>query len=131
MKLAREFLSFAVVGVIGFVVDVVVLYLLAPLLGWYVARVVSFLAAATTTWAFNRRYTFAARVSAQGSIWHEYFSYLATMAVGAVLNYGAYVLTLHWVEGRWAAALGVAVGSIAGLGANYLSARFLVFRGKS
>jgi hypothetical protein len=35
------------------------------------------------------------------------------------------------VEGRWAAALGVAVGSIAGLGANYLSARFLVFRGKS
>ncbi|RQO39865.1 GtrA family protein [Variovorax sp. KBW07] len=130
MKLAREFLSFAVVGVIGLVVDVVVLYLLAPLLGWYVARVVSFLAAATTTWAFNRRYTFAARVSAEGSIWREYFSYLATMAGGAVLNYGAYVLTLHWVEGRWAAALGVALGSLAGMGANYLSARYLVFRAK-
>ena len=31
MKVAREFLSFAVVGVIGFGVDVGVLYLAAPL----------------------------------------------------------------------------------------------------
>ncbi|MDP9606881.1 GtrA family protein [Variovorax sp. NFACC27] len=128
MKIGREFLAFAAVGVIGLVVDVVVLYLLAPLLGWYVARVVSFLAAATTTWAFNRRYTFAASAAASRSIWREYLGYLATMAAGAVLNYGAYVLTLHWVEGRWAAALGVALGSLAGMSANFLSARYLVFR---
>ncbi|HEX7864556.1 MAG TPA: GtrA family protein [Variovorax sp.] len=128
MKIGREFLSFAAVGVIGLVVDVVVLYLLAPLLGWYAARVVSFLAAATTTWAFNRRYTFAGSAAASRSIWREYLGYLATMAAGAVLNYGAYVLTLHWVEGRWAAALGVALGSLAGMSANFLSARYLVFR---
>lgn len=131
MKVGREFLAFAIVGVIGLVVDVVVLYLLAPLLGWYVARVVSFLAAATTTWAFNRRYTFAASAAsaaAGSSIWREYLGYLATMTAGAVLNYGAYVLTLHWVEGRWAAALGVALGSLAGMSANFLSARYLVFR---
>ncbi|UVH57239.1 GtrA family protein [Variovorax paradoxus] len=128
MKIGRELLSFALVGVIGLVVDVVVLYLLAPLLGWYGARVVSFLAAATTTWAFNRRYTFAPSASAGRSLWREYLGYLATMAAGAVLNYGAYVLTLHWVEGRWAAALGVALGSLAGMSANFLSARYLVFR---
>jgi putative flippase GtrA len=98
------------------------------LLGWYAARVVSFLAAATTTWAFNRRYTFAASAAAARSVWREYLGYLATMAAGAVLNYGAYVLTLHWVEGRWAAALGVALGSLAGMSANFLSARYLVFR---
>jgi putative flippase GtrA len=130
MKIGREFLSFALVGVIGLVVDVVVLYLLAPWMGWYAARVLSFLAAATTTWAFNRRYTFASRIAAGGPIWREYLGYLATMAAGAVLNYGAYVLTLHGVEGRWAAALGVAVGSIAGMGANFLSARYLVFRSR-
>jgi putative flippase GtrA len=129
MKIGREFLSFAVVGVVGLVVDVAVLYLLAPLLGWYVARVVSFLAAATTTWAFNRRYTFAARIgegarsgASISATWHH------AGRGGAELR--AYVLTLHWVEGRWAAALGVAVGSLAGMGANYLSARFLVFRGR-
>jgi putative flippase GtrA len=128
MKIGREFLSFAVVGVVGLVVDVAVLYLMAPLLGWYAARVVSFLAAATTTWAFNRRYTFAASAAAARSVWREYLGYLAIMAAGAVLNYGAYVLTLHWVEGRWAAALGVALGSLAGMSANFLSARYLVFR---
>lgn len=128
MKIGREFLSFAVVGVIGLVVDVAVLYLLAPLLGWYVARVASFLAAATTTWAFNRRYTFAASAVPGRSVWREYLGYLATMTAGAVLNYGAYVLTLHWVEGRWAAAVGVALGSLAGMSTNFLSARYLVFR---
>lgn len=130
MKIGREFLSFAVVGVVGLVVDVAVLYLLAPWLGWYVARVLSFLAAATTTWALNRRYTFASRIGEGGSMWREYLGYLVTMLGGAVLNYGAYVLTLHWVEGRWAAALGVAVGSLAGMGANFLSARYLVFRAR-
>ncbi|PIF76088.1 putative flippase GtrA [Variovorax sp. 54] len=133
MKIGREFLSFAVAGVIGLVVDVTVLYLLAPLLGWYGARVVSFLAAATTTWLYNRRYTFAASAAGAAtgrSVWREYLGYLTTMLAGAVLNYSAYVLTLHWVEGRWAAALGVAVGSIAGLGVNFLSARYLVFRAK-
>jgi putative flippase GtrA len=130
MKIGREFLSFAVVGVVGLVVDVAVLYLLAPWLGWYVARVLSFLAAATTTWVLNRRYTFASRIGESGSMWGEYLGYLVTMLGGAVLNYGAYVLTLHWVEGRWAAALGVAIGSLAGMGANFLSARYLVFRAR-
>jgi putative flippase GtrA len=130
MKLGRELLSFGVVGVIGYAVDVTVLYLLAPLMGPYAARVVSFLAAATTTWAFNRRYTFAARVSAGGSIWREYLGYLVTMSAGAVLNYGAYALTLHWIEGRGALAIAVAVGSLAGMTVNFLSARYLIFRSK-
>ena len=63
MKAGREFLLFAAVGVVGFGVDVAVLYLVAPLLGWYGARVLSFIAAATATWALNRRYTFGARHS--------------------------------------------------------------------
>ncbi|QFZ82351.1 MULTISPECIES: GtrA family protein [Variovorax] len=129
MKIGREFLSFAVVGAAGFVVDVVVLYLLAPLLGWYGARVLSFLAAATATWALNRRYTFSARRS-DGSVLREYLGYLVTMLGGAVVNYGAYVLVLHWATGQWAPAAGVALGSCAGLGVNFLSARYLVFRAK-
>jgi len=129
MKLGREFLSFAVVGAAGFVVDVVVLYLLAPLLGWYGARVLSFLAAATATWALNRRYTFSGR-SASASVLREYLGYLVTMLGGAVVNYGAYVLVLHWVTGAWAPAAGVALGSCAGLVVNFLSARYLVFRAK-
>ncbi|WP_341887173.1 GtrA family protein [Variovorax sp. YR752] len=132
MKIGREFLSFAVVGAAGFVVDVVVLYLLAPLLGWYGARVLSFLAAATATWALNRRYTFSARRASNGSgsVLREYLGYLVTMLGGAVVNYGAYVFVLHEMSGTWAPALGVALGSCAGLVVNFLSARYLVFRAK-
>ncbi|MFM9927536.1 GtrA family protein [Variovorax sp. H27-G14] len=129
MKIGREFLSFAVVGVAGLVVDVVVLYLLAPLLGWYVARGLSFLAAATATWALNRRYTFAERRS-DVPVLREYLGYLVTMLGGAAVNYSAYVLVLHWVTGAWAPAAGVALGSCAGLALNFLSARYLVFRAK-
>ena len=127
MKLGRQFLSFAVVGAIGFVVDVAVLYLVAPLLGWYGARLVSFLAAATATWALNRRYTFR---RSEASVLREYLGYLVTMLGGAVVNYGAYVLVLRWFAGPWAPAAGVALGSCAGLVVNFLSARYLVFRSR-
>lgn len=132
MKAGREFLAFAVVGAAGFVVDVAVLYLAAPLLGWYGARVLSFLAAATATWALNRRYTFAARRSSGAAkpIVREYLGYLVTMLGGAVVNYGAYVLVLHWLEGPWVPALGVAAGSCAGLAVNFLAARHLVFKSR-
>ena len=94
MKAGREFLYFAAVGVIGFVVDLGVLYLVAPFLGWYGARVVSFIAAATATWALNRRYTFTARRSGS-SLVREYAHYLLTMLAGAMVNYTVYMLTLH------------------------------------
>lgn len=129
MKLGREFLAFGLVGVAGFVVDVSVLYLAAPWLGWYAARVLSFLAAATATWALNRRYTFTTRESGT-SLGREYLRYLVTMLGGAAVNYAVYVTTLHWIDGPWAPALGVALGSCAGLVVNFLSARHLVFRAR-
>ncbi len=130
MKIGRQFISFALVGVAGLVVDLGVLYLLQPTFGWYVARVLSFMAAVTTTWALNRQFTFADRHSGQ-SIVREYARYLLTMLAGAAVNYAVYVLTLHWLGdslGRLAPGLGVAFGSVAGMALNFLSARFLVFK---
>lgn len=127
MRIGKEFLSFAIVGAIGFVVDVGVLYLASPHLGWYGGRVLSWTAAATVTWLLNRHFTFRARRSG-ASIVREYAHYMLTMIGGAVINYAAYVLTLHWVSGSWGPALGVAVGSGAGLVVNFISARYLVFR---
>ncbi len=126
----RQFLIFCVVGTLGFVVDVAVLYALAPWLGWYGGRVLSFWAAATTTWLFNRRFTFSGTRATGSGIWREYGKYLVTMLGGAALNYGAYVAVLHWYHGPYAALLGVAAGSIAGLVANFASARYFVFRAR-
>lgn len=127
MMPTRALLMFAVVGVIGFVVDVSVLYALAAWLGWYGARIVSFVAAASATWALNRRYTFSAAARSR-SIAVEYFTYLLAMLGGATVNYGIYALMLYWFPMRGSAAIGVALGSIGGLAVNFLSARYLIFR---
>lgn len=128
----RQLLLFAIAGVIGLAVDTAVLYALAPWLGWYAARVVSFLAAATATWWINRRHAFRAQAADAGARglpwWREYAKYLASMTVGGLANYAAYTLVLQWLYGPLAPMLGVAAGSIAGLGFNFLSARYLVFR---
>ncbi len=123
---------FGIAGVLGFVVDAGVLYLLAPWLGWYGARVLSFWAAATATWLFNRRYTFADGAARGGSaLWREYGTYLVAMLGGAAVNYAAYALTLHFMPpAAWVPLLGVAIGSIAGMGVNFVSARWFIFRAK-
>lgn len=131
MKVARSFAWFVLAGLVGLAVDVAVLYVAAPWLGWYAARVLSFLAAASSTWLLNRRYAFQDHAAHRGSLLREYLAYLAAMLGGAAVNFLVYVLTLHWLSGPWVAALGVALGSIAGLAVNFTSARFLVFKRRS
>lgn len=131
-KHARSLVWFVVAGLLGLAVDLAVLYVAAPLLGWYAARVLSFLAAVTATWLVNRRYAFA-DAAPHASLLHEYLRYLTAMLGGAAVNYAVYVLVLHWLSGRWgpwAAAAGVALGSLAGLAVNFASARFLVFKAR-
>lgn len=129
---ASEFLSFCAVGVLGFVVDAGVLYASAVWIGWFAGRVLSFLTAASVTWWLNRNYTFTQSPKAQTpqTIVRQYLRYLLTMMSGGVVNFGCYVATLHWLKIPAAALVGVAVGSIAGLGVNFTLARWLVFRRK-
>lgn len=130
-----QFGRFAVVGAIGFVVDVGVLYATTGFAGWYGGRALSFWAAATSTWWLNRRFTFTpASASTSGtprrSLIGEYLSYLLSMVGGGIVNYLAYALTLHYLSGPVAPAIGVAVGSVAGLTVNFLLARHVVFSAK-
>lgn len=127
MSTRRQFLRFAIAGVIGFVVDAAVLYALHALgSGYYLGRVFSFLAAAFTTWQINRRYTFAAQ--AGGDSLREWLRYLLAMLGGGLINYGVYALIVYTApEEPWVPLLAVAAGSIAGLAANFLSAKLWVF----
>jgi putative flippase GtrA len=123
-----QFLRFCVAGTIGFVIDAGILQLLVygTTLSPYPARVISFLAAASATWLLNRRYTFEVRRRATGAEW---LRYVAFMLLGALTNYGAFVLSItQWELANTRPWLGVAVGSIAGLGVNFFTSRLLVFR---
>jgi len=120
---------FGVAGVLGLLVDMGVLWLATPWLGLYGGRVLSFLCAATSTWAVNRRQTFAPTGRQGKTLAAEYLAYLGTMGVGGAINYSAYVAFVHHFPDLPGFAMwGVAVGSLAGLGFNFASARFLIFR---
>lgn len=121
-----QFGRFAATGALGMLVDMAVLYgALALGAGWVVGRLLSFLAAATFTWAANRRYTFAAT----GSPLREWARYLASMAGGIAVNFLVYGIVLSLLPAAWwAPGFAVACGSAAGLGVNFISAKFLVFK---
>jgi putative flippase GtrA len=121
---------FALIGIVGFVVDAGVLHLLVfgagarPISG----RVGSFLCAAFVTWRLNRRYTFAGYRTGGGSV-GEWLRYLWASGVGAALNYSVFavlVLTLPLVART--PTLGVAAGSLAGMIVNFTLYKLVVFR---
>lgn len=118
---------FGVAGVIALFIDIGVLYLLKPWLGLYAARVCSFLAAATFTWLFNRSIAF--KGPRAYPIVAEYLIYLSSTLLGGAINYLAYAIGVTFVDAiHRQPAWGVAVGSLAGMTFNFLSARRILHK---
>ena len=125
----RQFALFGVAGVIGFVIDAGVLYLLVH--GFdgnpYWSRLPSFLCAATGTWLFNRHYTFSG--ARHYSLLGEWGRYILAMSGGFALNWSVYnLLIYHWPLAREHLILGVAAGSLAGMTVNYASSKLWIYR---
>jgi len=136
-RLAREFLTFAAVGVGGALVDMggLALALRVGHTGPYLGRVCSYLVAATFTWAVNRRVTF--RDPRRDGLIRQWAHYLAVNAVGGLVNFGVYSGIVAAAAHSWVAATpyafavpyaGVAAGSLAGLLFNFSGAKRLVFK---
>jgi len=128
-RLAGQFLRFGVVGTGGFLVDTALLYAaLAAGAGLYGGRVLSYVGAASFTFALNRAWTFrGARHAHAGRQWALF---LLVNLIGFALNYGTYAILVALVPVVAAhPVLGVAAGSVAGLGGNFLASRRFVFRG--
>lgn len=128
IKILREFFFFGISGIIGFLVDTAVLYLLRGCWGPFIARGFSFLSAVLVTWIFNRGITFKKKRSGM-SIKSEFLSYLILMLGGGVVNYGLY----SWLITAYKTVLdnpiiGIAAGSIAGMTINLATSRFILFR---
>jgi putative flippase GtrA len=122
-----QFLRFAVVGTIGFVVDTACVYALRDVFGLYGAGVVGWAVALTSNWLINRLWTF--RGQGGGPAHHQFLRYAAVNVVGFVLNRGAYALMVTYVPmAAQEPILATAAGAVAGLFANYFLSRAVVFR---
>jgi putative flippase GtrA len=125
-----QFLRFALVGTIGFLVDAAVLYALMFGLGAgpYLGRAGSFLAAASATWLLNRVYTF--RAAERSDPRRQWLRFVGFMLLGGAVNYGVYAAVVSIGPDHPVVPLaGVAAGSLAGLAVNFTTSRLFVFRG--
>ena len=123
-----RFFRFALVGCVGYGVDVAVLNFAVAWLqaGPYRGRVLSYICAATVTWKLNSWFTFTdARRHEYAKEWAKF---VCLNGIGGAINYGAYALFIHNVTASPInQALGVALGSLSGLSVNYILSRKLVF----
>jgi putative flippase GtrA len=127
-RITAQFLRFAIVGTVGFVVDAAVLYALIYGLGAgpYLGRLASFLAAASMTWLLNRRFTFPD--TRRQPAHRQWTVFVAFMALGGLLNYGTYALVVTLApDYPVTPLLAVAAGALAGLALNFTTSRLFVF----
>ena len=107
----NQLLRFSLVGVGGFFVDLLVLYLaiwlgIGPLLG----RPISFAAAVTFTFALNRVYTFQNK---DPNLIQQWIQFASVNAIGGAINLAVYYISynqLHVVQVY--PFIGVAMGSV-------------------
>lgn len=131
-RAASQFLTFALVGSIGFVVDGGILSALAAYLSFdvYLSRLVSFSSATIVTWALNRIFTFRRpNAGLERGRAREYASYLAIQILGALINLGIFSY-LIWRHPPLKAApiIPLAAGALVALFFNFLASRHFVFR---
>jgi len=128
MKAIKELFFFGVAGVLGFLTDAGVLYLAKPFFGVYFGRLISFFLAVIVTWLFNRNLTFK-KNSVHVSLVAEFLHYLSLMIIGGCINLGTYYLmisSIEWMR-EWPVTA-VAVGSVAGMLANFISSKYFLYK---
>lgn len=129
---ATQFVQFAGIGAIGFVVDAAIFLALSDWhAGWhpYAARAVSATVSISTTWALNRRVTFRARRSPDAR--SEYLRYVLAQILGLVLNLGVFAAAVALVPlMRRVPLLALILGASVALAANFLTAKYIAFRDK-
>jgi len=123
-----KIIRFALVGCAGFCVDTGVLYLALYVLemSYYGGRIISYAIAASSTWYMNRRFTFAD--TRNDNRLREWMRFVTLNLFGGGVNYGVYAAYISMHAGSSAVpAVGVALGSIAGMLVNFYLSRRLVF----
>lgn len=120
-----EFLRFAVVGIVGFIADIISFYILLNVLDFFVfdARVIAFIIAVIITWLGNRVITFQNAIKEK--IATQLFKYiLVAMSAGGINLFIFNSMILWGIKTEIAFVSGVLTGMVV----NYLGIKCGVFK---
>jgi dolichol-phosphate mannosyltransferase len=120
-------LQFAVVGASGLVVNLAVLTLcLAASWSFALASGLGVGVSVVTNFFLNRRFTF--HHAARGPIVRQFLGFVASCAVGAIVNYLVANACHRSFGDSWPPQLSASVGVLAGMAFNFVLNRYIVFR---
>ena len=125
-----KFIKFGCIGGVVYLFDATCFWLLIKLIGLAgPARVISVALAMTLSWWLNRTFTFHASSNRMG--WAELIKFMLSQLPGACINAAVSVLAFTYLKfamnNPW---LSTALGSCAGLFANFIMANVFVFNKK-
>ncbi|MEA2739244.1 MAG: hypothetical protein QOH05_2551 [Acetobacteraceae bacterium] len=127
LVMAAQFMRFAVVGLLGLVVDTTAVYALRHSLGLYGAGLAAYVISASINWVLNRIWTFRGKGS--GPAHRQWGMFMLTNLAGFVLNRGTYTILVTFVAAAASQpVIATSAGSIAGMFVNFSLSRRVVFR---
>lgn len=128
-NLLRQLWRFGLVGVVGFVVNAVLVEICASYTGPVIAQLIAFPAAATCTWLMNRRFTFGSMAAISFSEW---LRYMGANSTGLMVNNGVYFILIFMFPFAFEnPSTAVAAGSISGLVFNFATIKLYVFKSEA
>lgn len=125
----HKYAKFALVGGMGFIVDLLAMILFSTFLPLLSARLLAFFFAVNSNWLLNRSFTFKTqRENSNGSLMQEWSKFLSASCVGAIPNLLCYWLLVTGLSltGN-TAIIAIIPGIIFGMLVNYLLADRWVF----
>ena len=128
-KKNQQFITFALIGAVGFFIDAGMFYALHGFfkINLYVGRIISFSTSATVTWLLNHCITFPDKQAR--SLVMEWLYYFVLMLAGGCINYTVYAMGIYfWALAYQYPIIAVAAGCLSGLFANFFFAKKLVFK---
>lgn len=128
----NSILKFIIVGSIGFVIDVSILYLCIHFLetNLVVSRIISFSIAVIITWLLNRVYTFkmSTPYKKRKHYFMEFFKYLIGSSISISINFGVYMFVISFFSlALKTPILAVAIGSISAMFFSYIFSKYYIF----
>ncbi len=127
LAVAMQFMRFGAVGVMGLIIDTMIVYGLRREIGLYGAGLLAYLVAASCNWLLNRVWTF--RGNGSGPAHRQWAKFMIANLAGFALNRGAYVTLVTFSAAAAAQPIiATSAGSLAGMAVNFNLSRRLVFR---